>query len=215
MVALVPTGAGKTTLVSRSRVFTTRPPDECSSTASTSAIIGRAPRQDRDRAAGPPLPDDLREPEVGRADAPRGDRGRRRAAHAHEFISRLAKGYDTEIAEAGGLSGGERQRLSVARAIIKNAPILILDEPTASLDAISKRRSPRWRAQAGRTTPSSRTASRRFATPTAFRADGGQIVAVGTKIFKSSQPTAACARLGRQVADDPETSTSSSRLRRR
>ena len=62
-----------------------------------------------------------------------------RAAHAHDFVSRLPKGYDTPIAEAGGgLSGGERQRLSVARAILKNAPILILDEPTSSLDAISE-----------------------------------------------------------------------------
>jgi ATP-binding cassette subfamily B protein/subfamily B ATP-binding cassette protein MsbA len=58
------------------------------------------------------------------------------AACAHEFISRLPNGYDTVLAErAKTLSGGERQRIAIARALLKNAPVVILDEPTASLDA--------------------------------------------------------------------------------
>ena len=58
-----------------------------------------------------------------------------KAANAHEFISSLPQGYDTPVGERGmRLSGGERQRISLARAFLKDAPILILDEPTSSVD---------------------------------------------------------------------------------
>jgi len=59
-----------------------------------------------------------------------------RAAHAHEFIARIDGGYDAMVGERGHrLSGGERQRLAIARAILRDSPILILDEATSSLDA--------------------------------------------------------------------------------
>jgi ATP-binding cassette subfamily B protein len=78
-----------------------------------------------------------------------------RAADAHEFITALPGGYSTHVGQRGRLlSGGQRQRISIARAILRDAPVLVLDEPTAGLDAAGTRRvmTPLTRLMAGRTT---------------------------------------------------------------
>lgn len=161
MVALVGlTGAGKTTLVSLVPRFY----DVTSGRVLVDGVDVRRYRLRslRDRIAIVPqdplllqgtVADNLR---YGRLDAtPTEIEVAARAAQAHDFVVRLPHGYDSEIAEAGGsLSGGERQRLSVARALLKDAPILILDEPTSSLDAISEEAvfAALKRLRAGRTT---------------------------------------------------------------
>jgi ATP-binding cassette subfamily B protein/subfamily B ATP-binding cassette protein MsbA len=219
MVALVGlTGAGKTTLVSLIPRF-------YDPTLGRVLIDGIDARQYRVRELREKVAIVLQDPVLfsgtiadnlryGRLDATQQDiEDAARSAHAHDFIARLPKGYDTEIAEAGGgLSGGERQRLSVGRAILKNAPILILDEPTSSLDAISEEIvfSALRRLRAGRTTIV--IAHRLSTVRDADRIlvlDGGQIAAQGRheQLLKSSQLyRRMCARLsvGKSL-DDPET----------
>ncbi len=219
MVALVGlTGAGKTTLVSLIPRF-------YDATTGRVTIDGVDVRQYRIRSLREKIAIVLQDPVLfsgtiadnlryGRLDATREEiEQAARAAHAHDFISRLPKGYDTEIAEAGGgLSGGERQRLSVARAILKNAPILILDEPTSSLDAISEEIvfAALRRLRAGRTTIV--IAHRLSTVRDADRIlvlDGGRIAAQGRhdELLKTSQLyRRMCARLsvGKSL-DEPET----------
>ena len=218
MVALVGlTGAGKTTLVSLIPRF-------YDATIGRVSIDGVDVQQYRVRSLREKIGIVLQDPVLfsgtiadnlryGRLDAtPAEIEQAARSAHAHEFISRLPKGYDTEIAEAGGgLSGGERQRLSVARAILKDAPILILDEPTSSLDAISEEIvfSALRRLRAGRTTLV--IAHRLSTVRDADRIlvlDGGRIAAQGRHedLLKSSRLyRRMCARLsvGKSL-DDPE-----------
>ncbi len=107
-----------------------------------------------------------------------------RIANCDEFVRRLPRGYETTISEGGTtLSGGQRQRIAIARAVLRDAPILILDEPTASLDAISERAvvEALQRAAAGRTTLTiaHRLSTIRFANQVVVM-EAGRIVEQGT-----------------------------------
>ena len=219
MVALVGlTGAGKTTLVSLIPRF-------YDASTGKVTIDGVDVHQYRVRSLREKISIVLQDPVLfsgtigdniryGRLEATREEvEQAARSAHAHDFIARLPKGYDTEIAEAGGsLSGGERQRLSIARAILKNAPIQILDEPTSSLDAISEEIvfAAVKSLRAGRTTIV--IAHRLSTVRDADRIlvlDGGKISAQGRheELLQSSELyRRMCARLsvGKSL-DDPET----------
>jgi ATP-binding cassette subfamily B protein/subfamily B ATP-binding cassette protein MsbA len=190
MLAIVgPTGAGKSTLVSLIPRF-------FDPSSGRVLIDGQDLRHVRLRDVRAAVSIVLQEPFLlplsvaeniayGRPGATRGEVERAAvAANADGFVRALPQGYDTVIGERGAtLSGGERQRLAIARAILKDAPILILDEPTASLDAATEASvmDALARLTAGRTTLviAHRLATARRADAVAV-VEGGRIVEHGT-----------------------------------
>ena len=147
MIALVgPTGAGKTTLVQLLPRF-------YETSAGVIRIDGRDLRDYPMAALRSQIAVVGQEPFLfngtirenilyGRLDANADDlEAAAQAANCHDFIHRLPEGYDTRVGERGvRLSVGEKQRITIARALLKNAPILILDEATASVDTATERR---------------------------------------------------------------------------
>ena len=107
-----------------------------------------------------------------------------KAAHAHDFVMGFENGYDTEVGEHGAqLSGGQRARISIARAFLKNAPILLLDEPTAALDAESEMEVQRALDDLRKSRTTILIAHRLHTVLTADKicvVDGGNIVETGT-----------------------------------
>src|SRR5882672_10967492 len=146
LAALVgPTGAGKTTIVSLLPRF-------YDLTAGEIRIDGKDIRQYQSRSLRQQISFVLQETLLfrapvwqniayGKPEATREEIIRAaKLAHADEFITAMPEGYDTMIGERGvTLSGGQRQRITIARAVIRNAPILVLDEPSAGLDAASEK----------------------------------------------------------------------------
>ena len=146
LAALVgPTGAGKTTIVSLLPRF-------YDSTAGEIRIDGQDVRKFKQKSLREQISFVLQESLLfrapvwqniayGKPEATREEIIRAaKLAHADEFITAMPEGYDTMIGERGvTLSGGQRQRITIARAVIRNAPILILDEPSAGLDAASEK----------------------------------------------------------------------------
>jgi len=136
-----PTGAGKSTLMSLLPRFVD--PSSGAVLIDGKDVRGLTLRSVRDRISivhqeALLFPRSIRENiRYGRIDATDAEiEAAARAANAHDFISALPRGYDTELGERGAtVSGGERQRLAMARAFLKDAPILILDEPTSSIDS--------------------------------------------------------------------------------
>jgi subfamily B ATP-binding cassette protein MsbA len=145
MTAIVgPSGSGKSTLVdllprlrscTTGRIFLDDIPLEQIETNSLRRNIAYAPQVPQILGATP-----FEHIQFGRVDAAAAEiEAAARAARAHEFIERLPGGYHQQLGINGAtLSGGQRQRLDLARALVQRAPILILDEPTSSLDAVSE-----------------------------------------------------------------------------